>query len=174
MVSDKLKLDFLNNRHLMIMTRELLFEFMDLSDDLLKKYGLKKKLESEICISNKTLWRIGKRKDLNLPENFFLNQFWQKFFNVVYYTFDLLDNEFANANFAELEERYGMLSDHSITFYLSLLYSWISDTHRSCERYSTLLNTEKWKHIKEIPTYEEILENFSGSVNSGNGSSDES
>ncbi len=165
--------ELLGNKALMLTAREELFEFIDLSDELLKKYGLKHKLEAEAGLSNNTFWHISRRKEHPLPDSFFLNQFWMKLFNVAYYTFDLLDNEHAPANFAYMEECYGRLSERSLDFYLTMLYGWISDSHRSCERYSTLLNTEKWKHIKEVPTFMEIYENLSGSDKSGNGASGE-
>jgi len=169
MYHTQLKMNFSNNKDIMITSREKLFEFMDLSDELLKRYGLKKKLETEVRLSNNTLWHICHRKEQALPPNFFLNRFWYKFFDVVYYTFDLLDNELASSNFAELEERYGKESKESLEFYLTILYDWIQDTHRTASRYSTLLELEQWQYVKDVPTYEDIFQNLSGREKSGRG-----
>lgn len=171
MIYTQLKKNFSNDKDFIMRTREKLFEFMDLSDELIKKYGLKKKLETEVRLSNNTFWHISHRTEQPLPPHFFLNRFWDKFFDVVYYTFDLLDNELASSNFAELEEHYGQQSKESLEFYLTILYNWVHDTHRTLSRYSTLLELEQWQYIKDVPTYEAILQNLSGRERFGSGNS---
>lgn len=167
-------MDFLNEKSDMLTAREMLFEFMDLSDDLLKKQGLKTKIEYNIRISNKTFWRISHRKELNLPDNFFLNRFWQKFYNIIFYTFDLLDNGDAVASFAELEQRYIRYAEHSLDFYLMALVCWMNDSRRKdISRYSSLLQTARWKSLLEERDHKTVFQKLAGKGTSGTGSSND-
>lgn len=173
MFSERLISDLSVNKELMIVIRELLFEFVDKSDDLLKKYGLKTKLEYDIGISNRTFWCISHRKEHPLPSHYFLNRFWQKFFQIIYYTFYLLDNEHMLSNFQTLEKRYCCGSEARTRLYMTVLICWMLDNGRSGSHYSSLLNTGYWKSLLEEPDYDEFLQNLSGKDESGNGLSGE-
>lgn len=166
-------MDILENKHLRLKARERLFEFMDLTDGLLKSEKLKIKLESTAGISNHTLWLISHRREQRLPPHFFLNRFWTKFFHIIFKSFELLDDENSSRNFGRLEMRYRQMPDLSLEFYLIILCIWLTCRHKSYDPYSCLLSKREWLHLWNSSYCDVLIQNLSGKRSSGSGASGE-